>query len=328
MANTLDRRDFLRKSFQLCATAGAVATSIGVQGNIWAQNPITSVRRPDRYDEGLFIFDRKHFTWPGGKTLAVWFIPNVEVFIFNPDKGGSATGADMDVPSYSIREYGMRVGLPRMMDVMDQVAAKGTVALNAAVCEVFPKAIDEMKTRGWEMMGHGVTNSRNLGGVTLEQELTLIHTALQIIEQATGAPVRGWLGSGLRENYTTLDILAEAGVRYTGDWNNDDLPYRMKVKTGEMYALPYGNQVNDTTFWGRGHTGEEYYQLLVDAFDTLYADSQKIPRIMGIPLHPYETGQPLNIKAFQRAIQYMKQRDRVWFTTGSEILAAYKKVEA
>ena len=48
---------------------------------------------------------------------------------------------------------------------------------------------------------------------------------MKIIQQATGKKVRGWLGSGLTETLRTLDILSEAGVEITGDWNNDDLPY-------------------------------------------------------------------------------------------------------
>jgi peptidoglycan/xylan/chitin deacetylase (PgdA/CDA1 family) len=320
------RRDFLRRSLQFCAAASAV-TSLTSADGIWAQTPAGGVRRPDRYDEGLLILDRKPFSWPGGKTLAVWFIPNVEVFSFSAS-GGSASGADMDVLSYSIRDYGMRIGLWRLADAMDEVGARATVALNAGVCDAFPKAVEEMKKRRWEMMGHGITNSQYLTGMNLEQERAVIQTTLQIIEKAFGKKVRGWLGPGLRENFTTLDTLAEAGVDYTGDWNNDDLPYRMKVKGGEMYALPYGNQINDNPFFGRGHAGDEYYQLLVDQFDTLYADSKKLARIMGVPLHPYLTGQPLNIKAFQKALQYIKQRDRVWFATGSEILDAYKKVES
>ena len=32
--------------------------------------PIKKVRRPERYDDSLII-DRKHFLWPGDKTLAV-----------------------------------------------------------------------------------------------------------------------------------------------------------------------------------------------------------------------------------------------------------------
>jgi hypothetical protein len=49
-----------------------------------------------------------------------------------------------------------------------------------------------------------------------------------------------WLGSRLS--------LAAAGVRYTGDWNHDDLPVRLRVKTGEMHGLPYGNEINDIRF--------------------------------------------------------------------------------
>lgn len=321
MRTTVNRRSFLSKSVPFCA-AGIAAMS---GRSIRAQTGTTSIRRPERYDENSFIFDRKPFTWPGGKTLAVWIIPNVEVFLFGQAANTAAVADEIDILNYSWREYGMRVGLWRVADVMDAAGIKGTVALNAGVCEVFPKAIDEMKRRGWEMMGHNLTNSRSLRGLSPDEEQRVIHTTLEVIERATGTKVRGWLGTGLAENYNTLDVLAEAGIKYTGDWNNDDLPYRMKVKTGNLYTLPYGNAINDISFFGRGHTGEEYYKLVVDQFDTLYADSQKLPRVMGIPNHPFHTGQPLHIKYFQKALQYMKQRERVWFATGSEIIAAYEK---
>ncbi len=321
MRQKITRRNFFRKSLEV---GGAASFA----GRLGAQTPSNSVRRPDRYDEQLFIFDRKRFTWPGGKTLAIWIIPNVEVFILNPAAGTPNAGVGTDIRNYAWREYGMRVGLWRMADAMDSVGARGTVALNAGTCELFPKAMEEMKKRGWEMMGHGLTNSRNLGGMSLEEEQRYIQTTLQIIAKSMGTPVRGWLGSGLRETFNTLDVLAEGGVQYTGDWNNDDLPYRMRVKTGEMYSLPYGNQINDIDVFGRGHTGEEFYRLLVDQFDTLYAESQRIPRVMGIPLHPFHTGQALNTAGFQKALEYFKQRERAWFATGTEIIEAFKRVEA
>ena len=60
------------------------------------------------------------------------------------------------------------------------------------------------------------------------------------------------------------------------------------------------------------------------AFDTLYADSRKQPRVMGVPLHPMISGQPLRIKYLQRAIAHMKEHQGVWFATGSEIIDAYQ----
>jgi len=220
----------------------------------------------------------------------------------------------------------MRVGLWRFADVLDAAGIKATVALNAAVVEHHPKAVEEMQRRGWEFMGHGITNSENLAGLALESERNLIQTSLRTIEQATGRRPRGWLGSGLTETYNTLDILAEEGVVYCGDWNSDDQPFRMKVKTGRMYAVPYCMEINDIPlFIRKGYTGEQYLQSLVDQFDALYADSAKQPRVMGIPLHPMITGQPLRIKYLERALAHMKQREKVWFATGGEIVDAYQR---
>ena len=326
-----DRRDFLKQSGLLAGAAGALAsgaaapaaaqTGAGAQGR--------AVRRADRYDDS-FIFERKPFTWPGNKTLAVWIVPNVEVWRYDSASGQAISpnerGIVPDVVNYGWREYGMRVGLWRFADVLDAAGVKATVALNAAVVEHHPKAVEEMQRRGWEFMGHGITNSENLAGLALESERNLIQTSLRTIEQATGRRPRGWLGSGLTETYNTLDILAEEGVVYCGDWNSDDQPFRMKVKTGRMYAVPYCMEINDIPlFIRKGYTGEQYLQSLVDQFDALYADSAKQPRVMGIPLHPMITGQPLRIKYLERALAHMKQREKVWFATGGEIVDAYQR---
>jgi allantoinase len=57
--------------------------------------------------------------------------------------------------------------------------------------------MEEMKKRGWEFMGHGTTNSENLAGLTPEKEKEVIQYVLKTIEQSTGKPPRGWLGTGL-----------------------------------------------------------------------------------------------------------------------------------
>ena len=139
----------------------------------------------------------------------------------------------------------MRVGLWRLADVFDEAGVKAKVALNSQVCEVFPKAVQEMKKRGWEFMGHGTTNSMTLAGLDQEKERDTIRGILKTIEQVTGKRPRGWLGAGLVETYNTLDILAEEGVNYCGDWNNDDQPYPMKVTSGKMFAIPYCAEIND-----------------------------------------------------------------------------------
>ena len=322
------RRDFLKHGLLLAGIAGPCASGLA-SSTAFAQTPGRSVRRADRYDDS-FIFERKPFKWPGNKTLAVWIAPNVEVWRYDSPAGQAVSPNNgnivPDVVNYAWREYGMRVGLWRIADILDAAGVKATVALNSAVVEAHPKAGDEMKKRGWEFMGHGITNSEKLAGLNLEAERTLIRTALRTIEQATGRRPRGWLGSGLTETYNTVDILAEEGVVYTGDWNADDQPYRRKVRTGRMFSVPYCMEINDIPlFIRKGYTGEQYYRSVIDQFETLVADSKKHPRVMGIPLHPMINGQPLRIKYLEGAIAEMRKNDAVWFATGSEIIDAYQR---
>jgi hypothetical protein len=164
MPSTHDRRDFVKKSLVLAGAAGLLASGMGPL----AAQTFGPMRRSNRYDD-TFIFERKPYLWPGNKTLAVWIAPNVEVWHYDSPVGQAVqpnvANRVPDVVNYAWREYGIRVGLWRIADVLDEAGVKATVALNSAVCETFPKAMDEMKKRGWEFMGHGTTNSENLGGL-------------------------------------------------------------------------------------------------------------------------------------------------------------------
>jgi peptidoglycan/xylan/chitin deacetylase (PgdA/CDA1 family) len=322
-----DRREFIRNSLALGGAASLLAS--GFAPGIAGAQTLGPMRRSNRYEDTV-IHERKPFTWPDGKTLAVWIAPNVEVWHYDSPAGGGVSPNPSnrvpDVINYAWREYGIRVGLWRLADVLDAAGVKASVALNSQYCETFPKNIAEMVRRGWEFMGHGTTNSESLQGLTLEKEKEVIKHVLATIEKATGKRPRGWLGTGLTQTNDTLDILAEEGVTYCGDWNNDDQPYPMKVKSGKMTAIPYCMEINDIPLYMRkGYTGEQYYRSVMDQFEQLLADSAKQPRVMGIPLHPMISGQPLRIKYLARVLAEMKKHDKVWFATAGEIIDAFHR---
>ncbi len=157
------RRDFLARSLVVAGAAGLAASGLRADRAL-AQTSPRPIRRSERYDDS-FITERKPFKWPGDASLAVWFAPNVEVWQYDSAFGvgitPNPTNYVPDVFNYAWREYGMRVGLWRLADVFDAAGVKATVALNSQVCEVYPKAVEEMKKRGWEFMGHGTTNSKH-----------------------------------------------------------------------------------------------------------------------------------------------------------------------
>lgn len=262
------------------------------------------------------IISRKPLRWPNNARVAVWVIPNIEWFEFD----WSLSGVLPDVRNFSRRDYGARVGIWRLMAILDKHNLRATVALNSAVCQHYPLIIEEAKKRRWEFMGHGITNSRPLAGLSEVEERRVVHECLATIEQATGERPRGWLGPGLIETYNTLDLLAEEGIRYVCDWVNDDQPYPMKVRQGSIVSLPYSIELNDMPLFNvPNFMPRDFLEMIRDQFDVLYREGAENGRVMGIALHPFLIGAPFRIKYLDEALAYIAGHDGVWFATGSEI---------
>lgn len=133
------------------------------------------------------------------------------------------------------------------------------------------------------------------------------------------------MGPGLGETFETPDILAEEGIEYVADWVNDDVPYRMRVRRGALYALPYSLELNDIVMFAvQHHRASELFERAKNQFDTLYRESARGAKVMGLAVHPYLTGQPHRIKYFDAIFEYLKGHEGVRFMTGSEILDWYK----
>ncbi len=281
----------------------------------------------DRFDFSPIV-DRPPLHWPNGARVAVWVIPNIEHFLFDrPSTSITAAtvGLVPDVLNYSWRDYGLRVGIWRMMEVMERHGVKGTVALNSDVCDKHPRVIEAGNQLGWEWMGHGTNNSTFINKQPEAEERALIKQVVDTIAKGTGRKPRGWLGPALTESFRTLDVLAENGIDYVCDWVNDEQPYPMRVKSGQMYSLPYSIEINDIpAFLDMKHTGEEFCRMICDQFDVLYEDGAKSGRVMAICLHPFLIGHPHRSKYFDQALGHIRKRQDVWLARGAEIIDAYK----
>jgi allantoinase len=285
-------------------------------------------REHGRFDYSAIV-DRPPLRWPNGARVALWVIPNIEHFLFDRPATRMADGAlglNPDVLNYSWRDYGVRVGIWRMMEIMERHGVKGTVALNSDVCHHYPRIIEEGKKLGWEWMGHGTTNSIMFRDQSEAEEREIIREVVRTIAASVGKAPHGWLSPALSETVNTLDILAENGIEYVGNWVNDDQPYPMKVKKGSMFSIPYSAEINDIpALLGLHQSPERFGQMICDQFDVLYEDGAKTGRVMSICLHPFLVGHPHRAKYFAKALAHVTSRQEVWLTTGSEIIDWFKK---
>lgn len=281
----------------------------------------------DRFDYSA-IATRPPLRWPNGARVAVWVIPNIEHFRFDRP-ATSITQLTIpfapDVLNYSWRDYGARVGVWRLMEIMDRYGMKGTAALNAEVCDRYPEIIDAGKRLDWEWMGHGMNNSELSAGLAEDEERVRIGRIRETIAAATGRAPRGWLSPALTETHNTLDLLAEAGFDYVGDWVNDEQPYEMRVRSGRMTSIPYSIEMNDIpVLLDLKQSAEVFGRMIKDQFDVLYEDGATTGRVMSICLHPFLVGHPFRAKHLADAFAHIASRQDVWLATGSEIIDHYR----
>ena len=277
------------------------------------------------------ISTRGKLSWPGDAKVALCVIVTLEHTEWDPPEGSfsadQAGGLGVrpfpDYARFSHREYGHRVGIFRVLDVLERLGIKPTVAMDSQTAEGYPYLVKHCLGRGCEIIAHGVSASQTISAnMSIEEEAGFIRSAMDVLEKATGASPKGWFGTDYGESERTPSLLAQAGIDYVCDWVNDEQPYPMK---DGLFALPTMFEMDDLfTMSTRRVTIDRYAQSLKDGFDALYRDGAENGRLLAINIHPWLVGQPFRIGYLEDALSYMMGHQGVWAASGSEIIDWYR----
>ncbi len=261
------------------------------------------------------------------KPLIVHLVVNVEHWLFDesmPRKYLTAPhGLEQvpDIPNFSWAEYGMRAGMPRLLECFKRRGLPASVSLNAGVIDAYPSCAAAMRDAGWEFIGHGV-HQKSIQGEADERDIILL--AMQMIEEFTGVRPSGWLGPGLKETFDTPDILKELGVDYVFDWVLDDLPCWLNTKHGPLLSIPYTLELNDSPLYAGQHmSSSEIYDRLVDTLSVFETELKRQPRVLTLALHPHLIGVPHRFAYLERMLDLLQGRDDTTFVVGGQIADWY-----
>jgi peptidoglycan/xylan/chitin deacetylase (PgdA/CDA1 family) len=270
---------------------------------------------------------RQALALPDGARVAFYIAPNIEHFPVGQPAihlFPATLGCPPDPLNYGWRDYGVRVGLWRVADVLAERGVPMTAAVNSAVCERYPEIVEEGVRAGWTWVCHGRDNATFQAGMDEEEERGFLSEAVDVIERATGARPKGWLGPALTETFNTPRLLAELGFTYVLDWSNDDEPFALTVPG--MVAVPYLSELSDITiFHIHGGSAEDFTREVCAHFDRLYAEGTTRPSVMGLGVHPFLIGQPRRIAALEQALDHILGHDDVWITTSDAVADWYQE---
>ena len=294
-----------------------------------------------RHYDYVPIIDHEPLCLPDNKRIAI--LPFVNLEHFPAHMPGTAlvpatTGFTPDPLNYGWRDYGNRVGVWRIMEMMDAHNVRATACLNSDVDREYPRIIEEGQKRDWAWIGHGINNTPNnliatpsendglLDGPDEAKERIILASVLNEMEATFGQPTKGWLSPYLTHTDNTPRLLAELGVEYLCDYTADDQPFRFKAPADNLIAIPYTLELNDfPVFLTAGLSSKVFGDMIIDQFDVLYGEGATNPRCMPICLHTFLSGQPNKSKHIRRALEHISSHEDVWMTTGDELNAWYRQ---
>lgn len=294
-----------------------------------------SARIPAGMDHAHYRYSpidrRPRLDWPEGRKIAFWVMLHLEYWELDPPESahrdpryvGEFGSYFPDYRTWTQREYGNRVGIFRVLDLLDRHNIRATVALNASAAERYPYLVEQCRRRGCEFVGHGSHATRMLTSKLGEtEERALIASSLDAVQRATGVRPRGWLGQDYGESARTPMLLAEAGLDYVCDWPNDDQPYPMTVGR-PFVSLPAQPEWDDVQLmWLRRVATSRYADVAAEAFETLREEGG---RVFCLSLHPWLIGMAHRIKYLDIALQRIGTHDGTWQATAGEIVDWYRK---
>jgi allantoinase len=274
--------------------------------------------------------------WPEQARVAVCVLVSLEHLEWQPPEG-SVTARQLagglghlprpDYAKLTHREYGHRVGIFRVLDVLEKHGIPPTVAMDALTAEHYPYLVRHCQERGCELIGHGLAVSRMISSrMSEDQEREYIRTSLDTLARATGSAPIGWFGPEYGESERTPQLLAQAGIRYVCDWTNDEQPYALHTSEGALTALPIMLELDDVHALSERRIGiDRYERMLVEDFDGLYRDGADNGRLLVLHLHPWLIGQPFRIGFLDAALGAIMRRRGVWAAPGRTIVEWFRE---
>lgn len=222
-----------------------------------------------------------------------------------------------DVPNFSWADYGMRCGLPRMIEAIRSRGLPASTSINASVLDAYPGAGEAMRAAGWEFIGHGM-HQKSVNHAGSEEEV--IRNTLDKLQRFTGSRPTGWLSPGLRESYDSPELLRGAGVEYVFDWVIDDVPNWLATKHGPLLSMPYNLELNDSIIYAiEKHATGQFLDRLTRTVELFRRESQTHPRILGLGLHPHLMGVPHRFGEFEAMLDLLIKTPGVSFMLPKQI---------
>lgn len=262
--------------------------------------------------------------WPNGARVAVLLSFDVD-----NDTTTLARSENPSIGAMSQGEYGARVGLRRVVDLMDRYAIPASFFIPAVSLVLQPDMVEVIQESGRHEFGvHGWIHELNTT-LDADTERELVRRATDYLEEATGRRPVGYRAPSWNFSPYTLGIIRAEGFLYDSSLMADDRPYEL-TQDGEptgLIELPVEWILDDAPLMnprGNSYTApRDLLQVYIDEFDKAYDEGT----MFLLTTHPHIIGHRSRILILEELIAHIQSVGNVWFAT-HEQAARYVRDQA
>jgi peptidoglycan/xylan/chitin deacetylase (PgdA/CDA1 family) len=146
---------------------------------------------------------------------------------------------------FSHAEFGPRVGLPRIIELLAREGIAATWFVPGHSLETFPENTRAILDGGHELACHGWFHE-DFSELGANEQAAILGRSVEAVRQVTGAPPKGFRAPYWALGRESLDLVVAAGFEYDSSLMADDYrPYR--VRQNDAHSIEQG-----TTFGSEG----------------------------------------------------------------------------
>ena len=279
----------------------------------------------DRYDWSYSAM-RDPVRMTDSTRVAAFIIVPLEFFPLTPSgkpfkHSGAMVTPYPDLRHYTTRDYGLRVGVYRILKALAAEDIKAVFPVNSVLLEKCAPLIRDILADGHEIAAHGVSSDHiHYDGLSEAEESAWIKDVRNAFDR-NGLSPSTWMSPARNESYATPDLLAENGFETCLDWEMDQRPVSMNTRAGKLTCLPNLNELNDFNLLITKRQAEDEWRdqvlesarFLSDEYDRFGS------QCFGFTLTPYVSGLPFRIKALREILRGLKEVEGLTLKTATQL---------
>lgn len=257
------------------------------------------------------------FVWPGKNRCAA-------MLCFDVDGETTALSEDLSLAKrrtlMSQCEYGPRIGVPRLLGLLEHLEVPATFFVPAYIAEHHPRMVEAIISRDHEIGLHGYLHEK-LAHLDEDREEEILLRSIEILTRLTGARPLGFRAPWFEINSWTPALLRKHDIQYCASEMGDDVPYfhdnglveipgQWMLEDWEQFAF------NADPAWGFvPENCEKVFELWWREFEAMH----DFGCCFVLTLHPWLSGRPSRVQLLEKLVMAMREKSDVWFARGKEI---------